>query len=292
MNVASVRATTPTKSTPVVNTYDGADAETPRRSGSDRPTGDEVLDATHDNVGISLDFYQQVLGRNSYDGKGSDVNLFVHDEDWWGNASWGGGEIRSGAPDGDVLSKAPGTALDVIAHELAHGLIEHTANLDYDRQPGALNESFADVLGEATEQWHENRGQFGTKAGVQAADWKIAEDVINPDFAPALRDMRKPGKVSDDYVQPRHMDDYVTTDEDAGGVHINSGIPNHAAWVAAQEIGTEKLAKVWYHALTEHLPRNASFSEAAAATVSSAAQLYGEPVTSAVRDAWAAVGVL
>jgi Zn-dependent metalloprotease len=292
MNVASIRAAAPAKLTHDVVTYDATDPKKPRRQGDDKPSGDKVLDTTHDNVRTSLDFYNEVLGRNSVDGKGGRVKVYVNDEEFLANAAWYDNEIHSGSPDGEIFTKSPGVALDVIAHELAHGVIENEANLVYSKQPGALNESFADVFGEAAEQWHENRSKFGTPAGAKAADWLIGEDAMNHGFAKAIRDMRDPGSMPDEFAQPGHMDDYVKMTDDNGGVHINSGIPNRAAFEAAQVIGTEKVAKVWYHALTEHLQASATFSEAAKATVKSADQLYGEPVTSAVADAWEAVGVL
>ena len=91
--------------------------------------------------------------------------------------------------------------------------------------------------------------------------------------------------------QPAHMKDYLTTGEDNGGVHTNSGIPSHAAYQAAIRIGVEKMARVWYDTMTNRTSARTTFSQAAAATIESAKLLYGTAESNAVRDAWAAVGL-
>ncbi|MCW2959700.1 MAG: peptidase thermolysin, partial [Thermoleophilia bacterium] len=162
-----------------------------------------------------------------------------------------------------------------------------------------LNESWSDVFGELIEQWAENRTGFGSVDAAQGADWLIGEDVMTPGVAgDALRSMKAPGTAYDipglgKDIQPGHMKDYNKTTGDNGGVHINSGIPNKAAYEAGVRIGSEKLAKIWYLALTDYLKSNSNFNDAAAATLAAATKLYGTgEETSAIVDAWNAVGIV
>ncbi len=176
-------------------------------------------------------------------------------------------------------------------------MTERTAGLQYAFQSGALNESWSDVFGEIIEQWHENPRAFGTTAGAQAADWLIGEDVFTPGVpGDGLRSMKNPGSGYSGDPQPGHMRDYkrMSRFQDHGGVHYNSGIPNRAAYEAAVRIGSEKVAKIWYRALTDYLRPSAQFTDAAAATIRAASELFtAEPaVAQAVTDAWTAVGVI
>jgi Zn-dependent metalloprotease len=186
--------------------------------------------------------------------------------------------------------------LDVIAHELTHGVTQFTAQLAYQYQSGALNESMSDVFGSMVKQWA--LGQT-----VDQADWLIGAGIMVP--APkrrALRDMANPGTAYDDPKlgkdsQPAHMKDYVQTDLDSGGVHTNSGIPNRAFALAAKAIGGrswEKTGKIWYVTLTERLTGTADFAKCAAETVSVARDLFPEDssIAAKVAKAWADVGVL
>jgi Zn-dependent metalloprotease len=186
-------------------------------------------------------------------------------------------------------------ALEVIAHELTHGMTQHSAGLAYFGQAGALNEHISDAFGIMVKQY---------KLGLSAAEsnWLIGEGLFGPGVkGKAVRSMAAPGTAYDDPVlgrdpQPSHMKDYVNMADDRGGVHINSGIPNYAFYRAAKSIGGHTwpvLGKVWYVTVTERLSPVADFKEFASQTVSVAGELYGaeSAVRRAVAEAWAAVGV-
>jgi len=199
--------------------------------------------------------------------------------------------------DGDgVIFQRFTSALDVIAHELTHGVTQFTAQLAYQDQSGALNESMSDVFGSMVKQWA--LGQT-----VDQADWLIGAAILAPGFkGRALRDMANPGTAYDDPrlgkdPQPGDMKDYVQTEADNGGVHTNSGIPSRAFVLAAETIGGnswEKAGKIWYVTLTERLTGTADFAKCAAETVSVARDLFPEDssIAAKVAKAWANVGVL
>ena len=200
-----------------------------------------------------------------------------------------------GAVNGEVFSGFTGS-LTVIAHELAHGVIEDEGGLLYRGQSGALNESFADVVGALAEQHH--LGQTADQAS-----WLIGEGIFTDAVeGRALRSMAAPGTAYDDDVlgrdpQPAHMRDFVVTRDDNGGVHINSGIPNHAFYLLATALGGyawERAGLIWYRTLSGALPSTADFSTFANATLAAAAAEYGEESeeVAAVRAAWTSVGVI
>ena len=186
---------------------------------------------------------------------------------------------------------------DVIGHELTHGVTGSEANLTYQGQSGALNESISDVFGSLVKQF--KLGQTADKA-----DWLIGAGILAKGIqGVALRSMKAPGTAYDDPglgkdPQPATMSGYVQTGEDNGGVHTNSGIPNHAFFLVAAAIGGnawEKAGKIWYDTLVDHsLKANASFATFANLTLAKAGSLYGvnSVEQKAVRDAWAKVGVL
>jgi Zn-dependent metalloprotease len=186
--------------------------------------------------------------------------------------------------------------LDVIAHELTHGVTQFTAQLPYRDQSGALNESFSDVFGAMVKQW--SLGQT-----VDQADWLIGAGILAPGVAGrALRDMANPGTAYDDPKlgkdrQPGHMRDFVQTASDNGGVHTNSGIPNRAFVLAAKAIGGRAwdiTGKIWYVTLTERLTAAADFRRCAQETISVARDLYPQDplIARRVAKAWVEVGVM
>ena len=273
------------------------------RGASDGPVADPVVNDAHDNTRTVAEFLKRVLHRDSLDGKHMPLANVVHELDDTGepvdNAHWSpsGRDMHYG--DGPAETVPYTKSLDVIAHEMAHGITGFTSRLKYDGQSGALNESFSDVIGEGVQQWHANRRSFGSPDAARAATWLLGEDHFrDPSGATALRSMRDPRSTPLDLEsgrvpQPDHMRDYYTTDLDSGGVHINSGIPNKAAYETAARLGTEKLVKIWYDAFTTKLGRDATFDDAARATVESARELYGKgDVPRAVRSAWQSVGLL
>ncbi|RPJ43445.1 MAG: M4 family peptidase, partial [Chloroflexi bacterium] len=186
-------------------------------------------------------------------------------------------------------------ALDVISHELTHGVTQHEANLVYSYQPGALNESWSDVFGSLVKQNHFNQT-------ARNADWIIGAGLFTANVnGVGIRSMKAPGTAYNDPVlgkdpQPGHMNDYVNTPQDNGGVHINSGIPNRAFYVTAYELdgyAWEKAGRIWYTTLTDRLSSTASFQDAANATYAVAGDLYGTNSLEqqAVMKGWTEVGI-
>ena len=235
------------------------------------------------------------FARASVDGAGGTLAATVHYGEKYDNAFWNGERMVFGDGDGEVFTGFTGS-ISVIAHELGHGVVEHSGGLEYAGQSGALNESVADVFGALTEQ--HVRGQTAAEAS-----WLIGAGIFTPAVqGEALRSMKAPGTAYDDDVlgrdpQPAHMRDYVETTEDNGGVHINSGIQNKAFHLVASALGGhawERAGRIWYLTVTGgSLPRTADFARFAAATVHVAATEYGEDSEEAVavRTAWSAVGV-
>jgi Zn-dependent metalloprotease len=265
-----------------------------RREG-DPPTGDAATDDAYEGFGDTWTFYFEVFGRNSIDDQGLPLRGVVHYGRDYDNAFWDGRRMIFGDGDGEVFSQLAGS-IDVIGHELAHGVTEDEAGLQYVGQSGALNESISDVFGSLVKQYHRNET-------ADAANWLIGEDVWTPDIAgDALRSLKAPGTAYDDPLvgkddQPAHMDDYVHTTSDNGGVHINSGIPNHAFYLVAKQLGGKawsRAGRIWYEAVREPgtTPR-ADFSTFAGVTVAVATRLYGKSgdEVGAVRDGWDQVGV-
>ena len=256
---------------------------------------DKAVNEAFDNAGTTWDFYNQIFGRESVDDHGKTLVSSVHYGQQYDNAFWDGRQMVYGDGDGVIFQRFT-AALDVIAHELTHGVTQFTAQLAYQDQPGALNESMSDVFGSMVKQW--SLGQ-----SVTEADWLIGTAIMAPGFkGRALRDMTNPGTAYDDPrlgkdPQPGHMKDYVQTESDNGGVHINSGIPSRAFVIAAKAIGGkswEKTGKIWYVTLTQRLTGNVGFEECARETVSVARDLFPDDTSIAtkVAQAWTDVGVL
>ena len=265
------------------------------RGEDDPATGDTAVDQAFDGLGATFDFLWDAFGRDSLDGSGGSLLSTVHYGEDYDNAFWNGERMVFGDGDGEVFSGFTGS-LTVIAHELAHGVIEHEGGLLYRGQSGALNESFADVVGALAEQHH--LGQTADQAS-----WLIGEGIFTDAVeGRALRSMAAPGTAYDDDVlgrdpQPAHMRDFVVTRDDNGGVHINSGIPNHAFYLVATALGGhawERAGLIWYRALTGALPSTADFTTFANATLAAAVAEYGEESeeVAAVRAAWTSVGVI
>ncbi len=258
------------------------------------PTGDAAADEAYDGAGATYDLYYDVYSRNSIDGNGLRIDSTVHYQTGYDNAFWNGQQMVYGDGDGDLFNRFT-ISIDVIGHELTHGVTQYEANLQYSNQPGALNESMSDVFGSLVKQRH--LGQTAAQA-----DWLIGEGLFTAKVhGVALRSMKAPGTAYDDPVlgkdpQPAHMKDYVTTVSDNGGVHINSGIPNHAFYVVATQIGGnawEKAGRIWYVTLRDKLGVASQFQDAARLTYQTAGELFGvnSPEQQAVRTGWDAVGL-
>ncbi|WP_426245995.1 protealysin inhibitor emfourin [Nocardioides sp. LHG3406-4] len=260
----------------------------PVRSAGQPPSGDAAVDEAADGIVATLALFAEEFGRSSYDGEGGGVSLTVHYEKDYDNAFWDGAHLVFGDGDGRVFGRFT-RAIDVLAHEFAHAVTERTAALAYQGQAGALNESVSDVFASCLKQ--RVCGQT-----VDEADWLIGEELFLPGVqARALRDMAAPGTAYDDPVlghdpQVAHMDDFIDTTDDNGGVHLNSGIPNRAFHLAATAIGGQAwkgAGQVWYAALTfGTVATGAGFVSFAGATVEAAGD-HAE----VVRQAWRQVGV-
>jgi Zn-dependent metalloprotease len=262
------------------------------RGEGDAPTQDIAVNEAYDALGATYDYYLQVHGRDSIDGRGLPLDASVHYRRAFNNAFWNGRQMVFGDGDGLVFNRFT-QSLDIIGHELTHGVTQYEAGLDYQGQSGALNEHMSDVFGSLVKQ-------FSLGQTAKQADWLIGAGLWAKGVqGVALRSMKAPGTAYDDPrigkdPQPAHMDGYVDTEDDNGGVHINSGIPNHAFYLAATGFGGKawlKAGKVWYAALTQTLRRDADFMVAAAATVDAAGQEFGSSGANIVRSAWSQVGI-
>jgi len=265
------------------------------RKEGDPPSKDVAVNEAYDGAGATYDLYYDVYERNSIDDRGMSIVSYVHYDVDYDNAFWDGREMVYGDGDREIFDRFT-KCIDVIGHELTHGMTQYEANLDYSDQPGALNESMSDVFGSLVKQ-------RTLKQTAAKADWLIGAGLLMPNIhGKALRSMKAPGTAYEDPVlgkdpQPATMKDYVKTTSDNGGVHINSGIPNHAFYLAAIEIGGNawtKAGKIWYIGLRDRLRSRSNFAEAASATISVAKALYGNrsKEMKAVRNAWKAVGVM
>jgi Zn-dependent metalloprotease len=253
---------------------------------------DAVAQAAHDGAGVVYDYYMNTFKRDAYDDQGSPMVSTVHygsDPEDAENAAWVGEYSQMIYGDGGQIFKPLPYGLDVVGHEFTHGVIESSAGLIYESQPGALNESYADIFG----------------ALIDRANWTIGEQVVKspPYPLPYLRSLQDPNAEGSydpnnplqGVGQPATMDQYANLPRsrrsDNGGVHINSGIPSHAAYLVAQALGREKMEQIYYRAMTQYLTPEADFQAAADATGRAASDLYGADGLRAVQAAFAQVGI-
>ena len=271
------------------------------RSEGAPPSGDLGVDEAYDGSGATYDLYWDVYQRNSIDGAGLRLDSTVHYQKGYDNAFWNGKQMVYGdgdedLPPGQRLFNRFTIAIDVIGHELTHGVTQYTGGLVYSNQPGALNESFSDVFGSLVKQ--RNLGQTAAQA-----DWIIGQGLLTSNVnGIGLRSMKDPGTAYNDPVlgkdpQPGHMKDYVTTTSDNGGVHINSGIPNRAFYLVATELGAnawDKAGNIWYVTLRDRIRSTTNFQGAADFTYTVAGELYGlnSLEHQAVKNGWAGVGIV
>ena len=258
-------------------------------------SGDKAVDEAYDGLGATHDFYWQIFERNSIDDEGLPLSATVHFGRGFDNAFWNGEQMVFGDGDGELFQRFT-RSLEVIGHELSHGVVEDESKLAYLNQSGALNESLADVFGSLVKQRKK-------KQTAAQADWLIGSGLLTSKVkGRGLRSMKEPGTAYDDPVlgkdpQPGHMRDYVRTFQDNGGVHINSGIPNRAFYLVAEALGGhawERAGRVWYEALRDsRLRPNSGFSAFAKICVNQASRLFGasKEVEKAVQSAWSEVGV-
>jgi hypothetical protein len=259
------------------------------------PTGDDAVNQAYDGLGATWQLFKVGFGRNSIDGNGLPLVATVHYDRQYDNAFWNGSQMVFGDGDGTVFLGFT-RSIDVIGHELTHGVTESTAGLDYQGQPGALNESVSDVFGSLVKQ-------HALGQAADRADWLIGADLLAPGVkGVALRSMKAPGTAYDDPrlgkdPQPAEMSGYVDTTDDNGGVHINSGIPNHAFYLVATAIGGnawEAAGQIWYDVLTgSQIRSDCDFATFAGLTRDAAVARFGDgsAEATAVDDAWKTVGL-
>jgi thermolysin len=270
----------------------------------------------HYGAGKVYDYYLNVLGRNGIDGAGGPrtlgsingttalISSNVHFGKSYNNAFWTDSKNQMYYGDGDGTSFSPLVTLDICGHEMTHGVTSRTAGLVYSGESGALNESWSDVFGAMVELYAEGQETTST--------WWIGEDANTPSIAgDALRYMDTPHRASNyGYTandDPDHYSERYTGTGDNGGVHINSGIPNHVLYLvvkggnhahipgpAVVGIGADKAARIWYKALTTYMTSSTNFAGARTATLNAAIALYGagSVEATAVASAWTACGVL
>lgn len=247
---------------------------------------DEVATDAHWGAQISHDFFWKELGRSSYDGNSSPIFSYVHFDSAWFNATWRGDHMAFG--DGN---NSPLISVDILAHELAHGVTGTSAGLIYANESGALNESFSDIFGNAVEQYADS--------GLQ--DWRVGEKI-----GFSLRSMENPNSFNDpDTYQGSN---WLRSFFDNGGVHINSGVQNYWYYLLVDggsgtndngddfevpSIGWEKATKIAYRNLTSYLTQYSQYADAREGSLEAAEDLYGlcSIEHQAVAAAWHAVGL-
>ncbi len=252
---------------------------------------DKAAVDAHVNAGKVYDYYKKTFNRNSFDDKGAKLISTVHVGESWNNAAWNGVQMMYG--DGDGKTFIPLSAgLDVIGHELTHAVTEHTANLVYKNEPGALNESLSDIMG----------------VMVEKKSWDLGADIYTPGKpGDALRSLKDPASIPNPLKPgegyPDHYNKRYTGTADNGGVHINSSINNKAAYLVSEGgehygvkvtgVGREATEKIYYRALTKYLTANSDFKMMRQAALQSAEDLYGKnsKAVQAVTKAYDAVGV-
>lgn len=298
VRTTSLAGAAPVPNRTIYDIHHGDESQLPGdvvRTESGPASDDPAVNQAFDALGNTFNLYWQAFQRNSIDGNGLPLDATVHFMDGYDNAFWNGEQMVFGDGDGTIFTGFTG-AIDVIGHELTHGVTQYSCGLDYHDQPGALNESVSDVFGSLVKQ-------FTLKQTADQADWLIGAGIFAPGIhGVALRSMKAPGTAYDDPnlgkdPQPDTMSGYVNDPSDNGGVHINSGIPNRAFYLVATAIGGnawEAPGHIWYDTLTNsQLSHDASFAEFAAHTIASAAKIYGAGTKEhqAVIKAWQTVKV-
>lgn len=250
---------------------------------------DHVVNEAYDTSGFVRDYLKNTFNLNSVNGEGLDIISNIHYGVNYNNAFWDGDEMTYG--DGDNIDfKNFASAIDVVAHELMHGVTQFKANLEYKGQSGALNEHFSDVFGTIIKQKY-------LEQSLSEADWLIGDTIVTEEFpGVAIRSMKEPGKANDFDSQPAHMDDYYSGSSDNQGVHINSGIPNKAFYLSCLGIGIDDCALIWFKTM-ELLWRTANFNDMLDVILSTTKKLVDQnkinvSATEAISKSFAEVGLV
>lgn len=300
-SAAAFRVTAGAKERVVYDAKNGSNLPgTIARKEGEPATADVAVNEAYDGSGVTYDLFNDIYQRNSIDGNGMRLDSTVHYQTGYDNAFWDGEQMVYGDGDEDLpaderLFNRFTIALDVIGHELTHGVTQFEAKLNYIAQSGALNESMSDVFGSLVKQYQLNQT-------ASQADWVIGAGLLTLNVnGVGIRSMKAPGTAYDDPVlgkdpQPGHMSDYVNTVSDNGGVHINSGIPNRAFYITAVELGGNawiKAGQIWYVTLKDKLTANSKFQDCANLTYQVAGELFGAGSIEqqAVKKGWAEVGL-
>lgn len=235
--------------------------------------------SAHYNMRKAFDYFRDVHNRKAIDDNNQSLISIIHiteNGQQVDNAFWNGRMMIYG--NGREVFKPLAGSLDTGGHEMSHGVIQHTANLIYQFQPGALNESFADVFGVL----------------IDPDNMLLGETIMQPGRGIALRDLLNPNNPQVLSPQPAHMSEFreMPIDQDNGGVHVNSGIPNRAAALIMESIGKDKTGDIYYRALAHYLNRNSEFVDARNAVEQATRDLFGDGVElDAVRSAFDSVGI-
>lgn len=240
--------------------------------------------SAHYNAGRAYEYFRTTFNRNSINGQGGNIisviNVVEDDGSQMDNAFWNGRAMFYGNGNQD-FSAPLAKSLDVAGHEMSHGVIENTANLEYQDESGAMNESFADIFG----------------VMIDRDDWRLGEDVVNTSVfvSGALRDMANPAnggtQLGHPGWQPGHVNQQYQGSADNGGVHINSGIVNRAFYLFATQVGKDKAEQIYYRALANYLTRSSRFVDLRLAVIQSANDLYGNTEANAAAQAFTTVGI-
>jgi Zn-dependent metalloprotease len=257
---------------------------------------DNVEQQAHDHAGIAYNYYSVNHGRDSFNNAGAIITSTVHYDTNYVNAHWNGSQLKYG--DGDGSTSGPLVSLDIVAHEFSHAVTEHSANLIYSGESGAINEATSDIFAAAAEAWSDG--------SVSGDTWKMGEDTWTPAIAgDALRYMNNP---TQDGSSRDHYSTLYRGIQDNGGVHRNSGIANLFFYLCSQggshpnpslSVGTvtgagiADCARIWYRALTLHMTASTNFASARTATESACNTLFGAGSSqcAAVGAAWCEVGL-
>jgi Zn-dependent metalloprotease len=266
-------------------------ARSDHRGRSHDPEVNEIYDGSL----AAFDFFAALFARHSIDNHGATLDATVHYGRQFSNVVWNGRQIIFGDADRKLFNRLT-APIDVIGHAQTHGVTQYTAGLGYTGQTGALNEHISDAFGIMFKQ-------YVRKQKALDSDWLIGEGLLAPGVnGRAIRSMQTPGTAYDDPIlgrdpQVAHVREYVETNEDHGGAHINSGIPNQVFCVASTALGGytwEAIGRIWYVALTKLLPPNAGFKTFADATAKAAGRLYGKggEIQRIVAAAWSGAGIV